>query len=197
MPVHSKRCRECKIRVRALLTELYGPCEVDHAFPWPSRPEAYGGSSAGQILQAAFKNLSRLRGYHDFIKAPQMPPCDFYLPKVPLIVEFDESQHFSQARRVTLVHYCSQVPVGFSVTQWISLCDSIAAVDDDPPDRDERRAWYDTLRDILPSVHGFKPTVRIYSEAFRWCTLQADSTNDQATFRALLKGLPEPTAAKR
>ncbi len=194
MSIHSERCQECKARVYELLTELYGACEVGLAFPWPSSPEAYGGNAAGDILQVVFKGLGRLRGYHDFIKAPQMPPCDFYCPRRSFIVEFDESQHFTRARRVTLEYYRPEVPVGFPVPQWIALCESIAAVDDDPPDRDERRAWYDTLRDLLPCIHGFKPTVRVYSEAFRWCTLQANSKNDLATFRSLLTGLPEPAA---
>ncbi len=191
LSVHTKRCQECRLRVRQLLTELYGVCWVNYSFPWSSNPEAYGGTTVGKILEAIQKELQQLRGFHDFIKAQQMPPCDFYLPEASLIVEFDESQHFTRPRQVTLKHYRPEVPVGFSTAQWIDLCTSIDAVDTDPPDRDERRAWYDTLRDIVPSLYGFKPTVRIYSDAFRWCSLDADSKDDLATFRSLLKYLPE------
>jgi len=195
--IHSARCQECKARVRKLLTKLYDICEVNHSFPWFSTPEAYRGSAVGEILQVVFKSLGHYRGYQEFIKALQMPPCDFYLPRMSLLVEFDESQHFTRARRITLEQYRPEVPVGFSVPQWISLCNTIVAVDDDPPDRDERRAWYDTLRDLLPCIHGFKPTVRVYSEAFRWCTLEVNSKDAVAQFRSLIKGLPEPPAASR
>jgi hypothetical protein len=59
-------------------------------------------------------------------------------------------------------------------------------IDDIPFDGDERRAWYDTLRDLVPLVHGFKPTVRIYAEEFPWCSLDANSKSDNEIFQTLL-----------
>ena len=191
MTSHPETCRVCKIRVRQLLSELYGTCHVNHAFPWPSQTYAYTGTVVGEILEAMEDALKRYRGHEDFIKAPQMPPCDYYVPGVSLIVEFDERQHFTGARRLTLEHYQSRVPVGFSTVQWVDLCARIAAEDPDPPDRDERRAWYDALRDLLPHLHRFNPTVRIHSASFCWCSLLPDSKDDVQTFRALLPGLPD------
>ena len=119
-----------------------------------------------------------------------MPPCDYYLPSIDLILEFDESQHFTESRLVTLKHYPSECDMGFSIAHWTDLCRQINAKDDTPPDRDERRAWYDTLRDLLPVLHGMKPTVRIYADDYRWCSLDAESTKDLETLRSLLKHLP-------
>lgn len=193
MNFHPDSCRECKTRVRELLFELYGVCRVDQSFPWPSHPGSYAGTLVGEILEGVKTDLGLLRGHRDFIKAPQMPPCDYYLPGVGLIVEFDERQHFTRARQVTLGRYRPEVPVGFSIPLWIDLCTKVAAEDPDPPDRDERRAWYDALRDLLPSLRGLRPTVRLYSGAFRWCSLRAHREDDVETFRLLLPDLPEDT----
>jgi len=115
-----------------------------------------------------------------------MPPCDFYVIDPPFILEFDESQHFSRPRLVTLSFYSHDIRMGFSVTRWQELCREIAAEDDVPIDRDERRAWYDTLRDLVPNLHGFQPTVRLYAGEYPWCSFHAASYPDQTRFRDLL-----------
>jgi hypothetical protein len=58
-------------------------------------------------------------------------------------------------------------------------------VDDQPFDRDERRAWYDALRDLVPIVYGFKPTVRLYAGEREWCRF--DLTKDQDSFHGFLR----------
>ena len=58
--------------------------------------------------------------------------------------------------------------------------------DDDPPYRDEQRAWYDTLRDFLPSVLGLLPTVRLAVSEYPWCKLNPNSTEDVEKFRQIL-----------
>lgn len=71
----------------------------------------------------------------------------------------------------------------------------IDARDDQPIDRDERRAWYDTLRDLVPTLHGFYPTVRLYANEYPWCALDSSSAGDQQTFSRLLRGrLPSSLA---
>lgn len=122
-----------------------------------------------------------------------MPPCDFYVADPPFILEFDESQHFSRARLITLELYPETAKLGFSIQRWRELCRAIAAVDNAPFDRDERRAWYDTLRDWLPGLHGVSPTARIYGGEHRFCALRAESSADQALFSDLMEGrLPTP-----
>jgi hypothetical protein len=191
---HSAHCRACKERVRELLTAIYGECRANHQFPWPSHPEDYANTAIGDLLEQIRAALADWRGYRDFIKSAQMPPCDYFIPDPPFIVEFDESQHFTQARQITLAHYPANLAVGFSLSHWRELCREIDAKDDQPIDRDERRAWYDSLRDLLPTIHALKPTVRLYAEEVEWCSLIA-SKRDLARIRArLVDRLPEKSS---
>ena len=191
---HSEHCRDCKTRLRELLTTLYpDACRRDHAFPWPSRPEAYRGTRTGEVLQRIFDGLSVHRGYRDFIRTPRMPPCDYYLDYIAspgFILEFDERQHFTRPRAIALGLYPADLRMGFSTHEWLRLCDALDARDPEPPDRDERRAWYDCLRDLLPAVYGLGPTVRLYEGALRWCELRPDSAEDVRVFKSFLEGSP-------
>jgi hypothetical protein len=190
---HSDHCRACKERVRQLLTAVYGECQVNYSFPWPANPREYEDTNVGETLRKVFVRLQNLRDHRDFVKSAQVPRCDFYISDPPFILEFDESQHFTRARLVSLSGYPADFDAGFSLTQWKDLCRLIDARDDDPPDRDERRAWYDTLRDMVPTLHGFKPTARFYANEFRWCSLESESKKDQETFCSIFEGrLPLP-----
>lgn len=185
---HSDHCRACKDRVGEFLAAIYGDCHADHSFSWSARPEDYEQTAIGAALRRIRAGLADLRGHRDFIKSAVIPPCDFYVSHPPFIVEFDESQHFSQSRSVTLSLYPDGVKLGFPLDRWQELCREIDARDDTPVDRDERRAWYDTLRDLLPALHSFAPTVRLYALEFDWCTLDGASIRDRERFRALLAG---------
>lgn len=124
-------------------------------------------------------------GFKDFVKTKTLAPCDFWVPDPGFIVEFDESQHFTSPRKLALSGYLGDQPLGFSRERWIALCEQHNAKDDDPPYRDEQRAWYDTLRDFVPSLKGFGPTVRLYARDFAWCTLDADSSDDRQRFSTI------------
>jgi len=67
------------------------------------------------------------------------------------------------------------------------LCEKINAKDNDPPYRDEQRAWYDTLRDFLPSILGLNPTIRLYAKDFVWCSLNSDNPEDVEKFRRIIE----------
>ncbi len=185
---HSQHCRACKERVRELLIAIYGYCHVNHSFSWPARPDDYEQTRIGTVLCRISASLENLRGHRGFIKSALMPPCDFYVLNPPFILEFDESQHFSRPRLVTLSLYPEEVQLGFSLHRWRDLCRQIDAKDDEPIDRDERRAWYDTLRDLVPALHGFEPTVRLYAREFEWCSLNRALRQDREQFFALLYG---------
>jgi len=187
MPGHSEHCRACKERVRQLLAAIYGDCQVGYSFSWPAQPKDYKDTPIGDLLRQICQRLEELRGHRDFVKSLQVPPCDFYVANPPFILEFDESQHFTHARHVSLSHYPPEVKVGFPVSRWKELCRLIDARDDEPPDRDERRAWYDTLRDLVPTLHGLNPTVRVYANEFRWCSLNSESKIDRETFYSILQ----------
>lgn len=184
--LHSPHCRACKQRIGELLKAVYGGCQANAHFPWPSTSEAYAGTSVGELLEKIRAALGDLRGHRDFIKSPQVPPCDFHITDPPFILEFDESQHFSRPRLATLALYPDDLPLGFSARRWQELCREINAIDSSPIDRDERRAWYDTLRDLVPLLHGFLPTVRLYAGELQWCALKLSASEDR---RAFLKRL--------
>jgi hypothetical protein len=185
-PQHSAHCRACKERVGEMLKAIYGECRASHQFPWPARPEDYADTPIADPLRRIRTALGEWRGQRDFIKSALMPPCDFVVSAPPFIVEFDESQHFTRARDMTLSLYPASIPLGFSLSRWRDLCRSIAARDDEPIDRDERRAWYDTLRDLVPAVHGFAPTVRLYAGDLAWCSLGSAGQAAAGEFRAVL-----------
>lgn len=185
---HSGHCRACKERVGELLITLYGECLTNHSFPWSARPEDYADTAIGAALLRIRAGLAQSRGHRDFIKSPRVPPCDYYVPKQKLIVEFDENQHFSRPRLVALSLYPVEVKCGFSLARWEELCRAIDAHDDIPFDRDERRAWYDTLRDLVPAIHGFNPTIRLYAEDFEWCSLDGAGARDIECFRLTMLG---------
>jgi hypothetical protein len=165
-----------------MLTALYGECLVNHSFSWLVTPEDYADTSIGDTLKRICAALGDLRGHRDFIKSPHVPPCDYYVPDQKLIVEFDERQHFSRPRLVALSLYPDDPKTGFPLARWKDLCRAIDANDDTPVDRDERRAWYDTLRDLVPALHGFHPTVRLYAEDIDWCSLDSASARDIDAF---------------
>lgn len=177
--------------MRELLTVIYDDCRVNYQFPWPARPEDYRDSAIGPALHSIRAALAGWRGHDAFIKSAQVPPCDFYISDPPFILEFDESQHFSRARLITLELYPKTLPVKFSLPYWQTLCREIDAADDQPIDRDERRAWYDTLRDLAPLVHGFTPTVRLYAGQYPWCSLVTTNLKHRDIFESFCS--PNPT----
>lgn len=94
--------------------------------------------------------------------------CDFYLSEMGLIVEFDERQHFTPLKAASLTAYPKDVKLGFDQERWINLSKSINAGDNSPIYRDEQRAFYDSIRDIVSPKIGLKPLVRIFEEDVAW-----------------------------
>jgi hypothetical protein len=165
-----------------MLKAIYGGCQQNYSFGWSASPRDYAKTPIGTTLERIQSSLENSRGHGDFIKSPLVPPCDYYVSAPPFILEFDENQHFSRPRLIALSLYPGDVKLGFSVDDWRELCHSLDAQDDKPFDRDERRAWYDTLRDLVPTVYGFAPTARLYGGAYPWCSLDAGSARDRERF---------------
>lgn len=92
------------------------------------------------------------------LKSPPRPQLefDFYIPSLRLAIEFDERQHFSVERAVSLACYGKKVKTSFSVREWIDRCNKIQAVDADPIWRDWQRAYRDAIRDVRAAEHGVK-----------------------------------------
>ena len=183
---HSERCPECKVRVRQLLERIYGTCIPNYRLGWPTQLSAYSATPIFDHLERVLRRLKEFRGHSNFVKSESIPPIDFFIPQPGFIVEFDESQHFTTPRKIALSLYPPNPLVGFPLDRWISLCEAHNAKDNDPPYRDEQRAWYDTLRDIVPILHGMQPTVRLYAGDRPWCSLDPHNNDDLDTFKAML-----------
>ena len=181
---HSERCPECKKRVQELLERIYGTCLPNHRFRWPTVLASYTDTAIGCTLRSVAEALKSFRGFgvSDFVRSQVLAPCDFWVPEPGFIVEFDESQHFTKARALALSMYRGGQSTGFSVGRWMALCEHHDAKDNNPPFRDEQRAWYDTLRDLVPPLRGLQPTVRLYASDMVWCSLDPDSRKDRKRF---------------
>ena len=184
---HDERCLECKIAIEKMLKEIYGDVERNYKFDLGTGIEYYESFSCFKSLKDIFQKLQELRGHAHFIKTSTLPNCDYYVPEPGFLVEFDESQHFTIPRMISLQHYPQNLKLGFPKKRWIDLCEMIRARDNDPPYRDEQRAWYDSLRDFLPEIKGLNPTVRLYSKDREWCRFNSKSQSDLSKFKAIIR----------
>ena len=184
--VHNERCPSCKKTIKVLLEKIYGKVETNYKFKIGTYPEDFQNSSYYDDLKDIYTTLQKHRGFKEFIKAKTLPNCDFFVPNPGFIVEFDESQHFTLPRKLSLQHYPKSLKLGYSAKSWINLCEKIDTKDNDPPYRDEQRAWYDVLRDFLPEMKGLKPTVRLFAQDYKWCNLNSDKTSDVKKFKSMI-----------
>ena len=153
-----------KEAIQRLLQEQYGYIEKEKKFEWLKTPNM---DQLPKEYLPIVEALSQYRNQTGFQKSKRKLSCDFFLEEHKLIIEYDERQHFSKARQITLENYPADVNLYFSKSDWISACEKINAKDNDPIDRDEKRAFYDTLRDIEAARHGYK-LVRIKHGDIDW-----------------------------
>jgi hypothetical protein len=64
--------------------------------------------------------------------------------------------------------YPPEIKLGFDKNRWIQLSEQVRAGDNSPIYRDEQRAFYDSIRDILALKIGLKPVVRIFEDDVQW-----------------------------
>ena len=188
---HDDRCNRCKETIRKLLERIYGKVEKNYRFEVGTRPEDYRNTPYYSKLKEIYETLQNHRGFKDFVKTEKLPHCDFFVPDPGFILEFDESQHFTLPRRIALEMYPDNLELRFSRKRWMMLCERINSKDNNPPYRDEQRAWYDTLRDFLPALIGFKPTIRLFTWDFVWCSLDPDNPSDIRRFKNILKRISQ------
>jgi len=142
-----------KNAIQRLLQKHYGHIETEKKFDWLKTPNQENlPKEYSQIVKA----LSEFRNQNGFKKSNYQLLCDIVLDEHKLIIEYDENQHFSQARQITLENYPSTIKLHFSKEIWINTCKEINAKDNSPIDRDEKRAFYDTVRDIESFRHDYK-----------------------------------------
>jgi hypothetical protein len=106
-----------------------------------------------------------MRGFTEFAAVGRSLRRDFYVPGEKLVIEYDERQHFTLPRARALELYPPDLRLGFDRQEWIAACQSIRATDVIPPYRDEQRAFYDSLRDILAARNGVR-LIRLRAGSF-------------------------------
>ncbi len=171
---HNERCKKCKMNVSELLTKLFGEVKVNHDLRLASKPEFFKATYYHSTLQEIFNLLQSSRGHTEFVRSKKLPKVDFFVVHPGFIVEFDETQHFTEQRMISLQNYPTDLKVGYDKQQWIDHCRMLHKKDNDPPCRDEQRAWYDTLRDFAPAILNLNPTVRLFSKDSIWCELNPE-----------------------
>jgi predicted amidohydrolase len=183
--IHKERCQYCKQAIKKLLEAIYREVKQNYKLNLGTKPESFKDHPYYKSLRGIYKVLQSYRGFKEFAKAESFPPCDFFVPNPGIILEFDESQHFTQPRAITLKHYPKSLKLGFNKEKWLELCSKLDNKDNNPPFRDEQRAWYDTLRDFSSKLIGF-PTLRIYSRDHIWCKLNPANENDVNWFKDII-----------
>ena len=149
--IPSKQVIEQKNALQLILNKMFdGDIVCEKTYPWLKTPTELTGPYA-----ALHKALSAYRGDTAFAKRNVALRCDFVCESKKLIIEYDERQHFSEARRISLEAY-ADVPLSFDRKKWIKACRDIGAKDNAPANRDEVRAYYDSTRDIACWENGYR-----------------------------------------
>lgn len=158
-----------------LVLEIYGGQVIAGTPYWLQQPSRLECGRRWKPIERIYSELTGL----DLPEAP--PPrerrsVDLILKKrgqPPRIIEVDESQHFNQYRAITLRAYPSSAAVAFPKRVWITACDEKRRLEGGgfakprPPlfpgegGRHLQRAFRDALADLLPSAHGWLPTLRV------------------------------------
>jgi hypothetical protein len=184
---HREGCSECKYVIEEMLRSIYGKVKREHKIEISTSLDAYRGESYFGDLEKVWQVLAKYRGFTGFARNRTLQNCDYFVPDPGFVLETDESQHFTMARSLALTTYPLSLKVGFDRDRWNSYCKELNRKDPNPPDRDESRAWTDTLRDFLPRIRpGMEPTVRVRMGTVAWCQLDPEDEADIAQFRALL-----------
>lgn len=176
-PVVERKYEPQKQALHDLLKKRFGTVETETKFSWLVVPKQ---DDLSEPLLSIFNALSAMRGHSTFAVAGQSLRCDFFIPQERLIVEYDERQHFTLQRATALDLFPANLLLGFDRQEWIATCKSILANDPTPPHRDEQRAFYDSLRDVLAAANGYR-LVRFRQGSIDWTGSDAETHWTTAT----------------
>ena len=146
------------------LEQRFGCVMTEAKFDWLVVPDYI---SMDDVFKKIYDNLKAMRNYSGFSNPGYKLACDFFIPSENLIIEYDENQHFTEQRAESLAHYPSNQNLSFNKDKWREACANIKATDNDPLYRDEQRAFYDSVRDILAARNGI-PLIRIKHGDYDW-----------------------------
>ncbi len=171
---------DCKRILTDVLQAIDAGVVIQAPNDFPSDPSAYPVYLSTIHERLIERSMKAGRGPTKEVLAVRKMPFDFYLPAYNCFVEFDEDQHFTEARAFALSLYPKDVALGFDRVEWVQFCHELNRVDMDPPHRDEQRAWLDTIRDLAPVMVGredgkkFAPTIRLSERRERICERRSE-----------------------
>jgi hypothetical protein len=188
--INNTRCSQCKDTIKDMLRVIYGRIEEKKATGVPTSLNAYEGQPYYKNLKQIMASLEDYRGKQakEFLGQKTLQRCDCFATGHNMIIEMDEAQHFTYPRYLSLQKYPENLKTGFDRKRYAQLCKIKNVKDNNPHFRDEQRAWYDTLRDFLPFIIGFKPTIRILLADYEWCSLNPSKKQDIQIFKKIALG---------
>lgn len=167
--ITSKHVVEQKNAFQAVLNKVFnGDVICEKGYPWMKTP----GAEKDKIYKKLIKDIHNYRGDSKFAKENYKLKCDFVCDSKRVIFEYDERQHFSMARKIALESYVDSVDMYYDAQLWIKACGDINAKDNSPVNRDEVRAFYDSVRDIEATKNGYY-LIRIMHGGFDWSREEA------------------------
>ena len=146
------------------MKQRFGCVITEAKFDWLKVPDRV---SKDGVLDEIYEKLVLIRGCKYFPTPCYPLACDFFIPSKNLIIEYDERQHFTKQRAKSLAHYPPDLNLGFDKAKWYEACENIKAIDNDPIYRDEQRAFYDSVRDILAARNGMT-LIRLKDGDYDW-----------------------------
>lgn len=161
--ISSKEVTQQKNALQILLNRRFnGDIVCEKTYPWLKTP-----TEIDETYQKVIESLINYRGDTHFARKGYKLRCDFVCESQKVIIEYDERQHFTMARKLSLEAYKKEIPLDFDADLWIKACIDIKAKDNNPRNRDEFRAFYDSVRDIEAFRHGYK-LIRIMHSQNDW-----------------------------
>lgn len=195
MPVGDRQHEILTLIGRALNVEV----REKHTFHWLAN--RHDEREFG-VYFAAIANIFRtLGGNEEMLRLKglrRLTPDGYLGGTYNCLVEFDEVQHFSTAREQTLMLLPEDLPLRFSREDYLDLCrrhapkadryrrDKQTKEFDFVGGRTAQRAYFDCFRDLVPTLHGLRPTIRI-SEF----EVQSITTGDVGSILALAEIVKE------
>ena len=174
---------ELERRVVTLVTSIFS-ADADGETPeWLKRPGRAECGDLWPFLTDTYRGLTD-GTLPDLMPQKERRKVDAVIAatdRPPFILEVDETQHFNKFRAQTLDSYPPDVFVAFPVSAWRQRSRIKQRLEGGrfggpkPPlfpgenGRHKQRAFRDMLCDLVPSHHGYGPTLRIgYFEVEDW-----------------------------
>jgi hypothetical protein len=190
--------RELQNRVLALAEDVLGQSLERETCPeWLLRPGKDECGSLWPTVQAIYHELTGGE-LPDVMRTAESRKLDAVLvgpDDVPRVFEVDESQHFNAFRAATFRHYPPNTLTAFDREAWVTRSAAETKLRGGgfarptPPlfpeagGRHLQRAFRDALADLVPTVHGWAPTLRVADwEVLPWL----HSTDASDRMRTLL-----------